>query len=400
MNGRVGQVTRRRIARPRGTPRHLFVESDDVPAISPGRVRALLRGYPRRPLLRRLVPRRHPHIPPRDALEPRALLPPPLVDVARVLQLWRHPPLTPLGAFLPSTLVPLGVPTDVPEGANLRAREPVAIVLKVSPFLPPARRGGVNVPRADGRLTLRTGDWVVGSRGSVRPPRAPLPQSLVPHAVPPPTLVDAPVHPKVRAAFPVIAADVLRVVSVIDEFLRVEVRRVPPPGAILPSPRVPREPVIRVPHLERHPHVAIAAVAVERAVLVPPRVNIRVDARGDPTLRSVLPSTRVGARRREGAGALRGDGGVEGVHASRHVLRGSAEVVLVSTPGRSDPRGVVVCVFRGGTVRLVCRGAVIADDGIRRGRGPDAVGGLLGAVAVRAPILPSALVQTGFRRVR
>ena len=212
--------------------------------------------------------------------------------------------------------------------------------------------------------------------------------------------MDAPVHPKVRAAFPVIAADVLRVVSVIDEFLRVEVRRVSPPGAILPSPRVPREPVIRVPHLERHPHVAIAAVAVERAVLVPARVNIRGDARGIPTFRAVLPSTRVGARRREGAGALRGDGGVEGVHASRHVLRGSAEVVLVSTPGRSDPRGVVVCVFRGGTVRLVCRGAVIADDGIRRGRGPDAVGGLLGAVAVRAPILPSALVQTGFRRVR
>ena len=301
--------------------------------------------------------------------------------------------------------MPLGVPADVPEGANLRAREPVAVVLKRRPFLPPARRGGVDVPRADRRLTLRTGDWVVGSRGSVRPPRAPLPQSLVPHAVPPPTLVDAPVHPKVRAAFPVIAADVLRVVSVIDEFLRVEVRRVSPPGAILPSPRVPREPVIRVPHLERHPHVTIAAVAVERAVLVPPRVNIRVDARGDPTFRAVLPSTRVGARRRKARGPF---AAMEASKASmRRAMYFAVRLKSSSSrrlggriPASSSSSSVCVFVFRGGTGRLVFRGAFIADDGVRRGRGPDAVGGLLGAVAVRAPILPSALVQTGFRRVR
>ena len=63
---------------------------------------------------------------------------------------------------------------------------------------------------------------------------------------------------------------------------------------------------------------------------------------------------------------------------------------------------VVVCVLRvpRGDREARVRGAIVADDGIRRGRGPDAVGGLLGAVAVRAPILPSALVQTGFRRVR
>ena len=400
MDGRVRQVSSRLVPSPRGSRRGvgiLDVRVDiPLPSVSPGRVRSLLRGDARGPRLRGLVPRRHAHVPLRGTLEVGAILPTALVDVARVLQLRVDPTLTPLTAFLPPALVPLRVPAHVSERPDLRAREPVVVVLEVGSFFPHARERGVFVSRSDRRLALGTCDGVILARGRVRPPRASLPQTLVPHPVPPPPLVDAAVLPQVRPALPVIPPDVLSVVPVVDKLLRVQVGRVSPFGPFLPSPRVPREAVLRVPHVERYPHVAVAAVAVERAVLVPARVYIRAVASGFRNAGLLLPSTRVGTRRGEGAWAFGGDGGVVGVHAPRHVLCGSAQVVLVPALRRCGPGGFVVGVFRGGTFDLF-RGGIIAGLGRRW---PDAVRGLLGAVAVRAAVLPSTLVQASLRRVR